>query len=76
MIPKIRTIITIFLIAIFIGGLFLVNKYLSANNLLFYSTGTNEKAFLDSTWEMSPREIERANNAILKPPQFDFSGIP
>lgn len=75
MMPKLRTTIIIFLITIFIGGLFLVNNYLSANNLLFYSTGTSEKAFLDSTWEMSPREIERANNTVLKPPRFDFRGI-
>lgn len=74
--PKLRPIINIFLIIILIAGLFLVDKYLSANNLLFYSTGTSEKAFLDSTWGMAPREIERANNTVLKPPRFDFTGMP
>jgi hypothetical protein len=47
-----------------IGGVIL-NAYLSNNNLLIYSTGTSDKAFLKATWKMSPREIERANNATL-----------
>ena len=28
--------------------------YLQANNLLFFATGTKEKAFLNTTWNMSP----------------------
>src|SRR5574341_1397190 len=47
-----------------IGGVIL-NAYLSDNNLLIYATGTSDKAFLKATWKMSPREIERANNATL-----------
>lgn len=31
--------------------------------MLFYATGTNDKAFMNSTWEMSVNEVERANNA-------------
>jgi hypothetical protein len=42
-----------------IGGVLFVS-YLKANNLLFFSTGTKEKAFLNTTWRMSPKEVERA----------------
>jgi len=41
------------------------NAYLSDHNLFIYGTGTSDKAFLKATWKMSPREIERANNASL-----------
>jgi hypothetical protein len=30
-----------------------------------YATGTNDKAFLNATWKMSPREIERENKTSL-----------
>lgn len=29
---------------------------------MFYATGTNDKALLNSTWEMSANEVERANH--------------
>jgi hypothetical protein len=42
-----------------------VNSYLSESNLFIYATGTTEKAFLNATWKMSPKEIERANHTCL-----------
>jgi len=35
------------------------------NNLLFFATGTKEKAFLNTTWRMSPKEVERASGSSL-----------
>jgi hypothetical protein len=52
-------------IALALYGGVIVNAYLSENNLFVYATGTSDKAFLKATWKMSPREIERANNASL-----------
>ena len=40
------------------GG-FILNKHLNATNRWPYATSTRDKAFLNSTWEMSPNEIER-----------------
>lgn len=40
--------------------------FLYDKNYLFFSTGTDKKAFLNSTWLMSENEIERANNTFLK----------
>lgn len=37
------------------------------NNGNTKSVATKEKAFLNSTWKMSPKEIERANKTYLKP---------
>jgi len=54
------------LVLIMISGLAL-NRYLAANNRLFYATGTKDKAFLNATWRMSRNEVERANNASLTP---------
>lgn len=45
----------------------LLNSYLSDNNLFIYATGTDDKAFLNATWKMSPRELERINNTTLSP---------
>jgi hypothetical protein len=45
-------------------GVFL-NIFLSENNFFIYATGTKDKAFLNTTWKMSPREIERANKTSL-----------
>jgi hypothetical protein len=42
-----------------------LHTHLKNNNLWFYATGTKDKAFLDSTWKMSYKEVERANNTIL-----------
>ncbi len=54
-----------------------INGYLKDEKLLFYATGTQYKAFLNSTWEMSEKEIERANDTYLRsePARFDFSGF-
>lgn len=46
-------------------GLYHINKYLRDNYFLIYSTGTSNKAFMNSTWQMSPKEIERANKTKL-----------
>ena len=46
--------------------------YIKDENLLIYATGTNEKAFLNSTWLMSPNEIRRANNAYLEKPEWEL----
>jgi len=54
--------VLIIIVAICFG---IVNKYLSGNHLLIYATGTNDKAFLNATWKMSPQEIERANKTSL-----------
>lgn len=50
-----------------ITGVISLNRYLAAENRLFYATGTNDKAFLNATWKMSPHEVERANHALLVP---------
>jgi hypothetical protein len=42
-----------------------LNSYLKKNHLLIYASGTSEKAFLNTTWKMSPNEIARANNTRL-----------
>jgi hypothetical protein len=42
-----------------------VNNYLSNKHFFVYATGTNDKAFLNTTWKMSPQEIERANKTTL-----------
>src|SRR6266446_6724451 len=47
-----------------LGGIWFVN-YLKMNNLLFFATGTKEKAFLNTTWRMSPKEVERATGLTL-----------
>lgn len=54
-----------------------INGYLEDEKLLFYATGTQYKAFLNSTWEMSEKEIARANNTYLnsEPTRLDFSGF-
>jgi hypothetical protein len=56
------TAITI--VGIVIAAIF-TNIYLRENKLLIYASGTGHKAFFNSTWKMSPREIERANNIKL-----------
>lgn len=53
-----------------------INYYLEDEKLLFYSTGTKHKAFLHSTWEMSEKEVERANNTFLFIPDYDFFDFP
>lgn len=57
----------LFLISTVIIGAFLlwINNDLKINNRFFYANGTKVKAFLNATWKMSPKEIERANNTYL-----------
>jgi len=49
-----------------ITGLFFVNKYWKNEKLFYYKKGTNKKAILNTTWNMSYKEVERANNCKLK----------
>jgi hypothetical protein len=56
-----------------------LNTYLSQTKRFPYSTGTTEKAFLNSTWKMSAQEIERANGMELGPPdhpEWEVIGAP
>lgn len=50
-------------------------NYLKKERLLFFATGTHIKAFLNSTWEMSQKEIERKNNDTLRPLSKDLDDI-
>jgi len=58
-------LIAVLLLALTVYAIYKLNIYLKNENLLIYATGTNEKAFLNSTWKMSPKEIERANKTNL-----------
>jgi hypothetical protein len=60
-------IATAILVLIALPGALILNRYLAANNYLFYATGTNDKAFLNATWKMSQHEVERANHTSLVP---------
>jgi len=66
---KFRTILKISLFSIAAIALLIfiiaINGYLKDEKLLFYATGTQYKVFLNSTWEMSEKEIERANDTHL-----------
>jgi hypothetical protein len=56
-----------FLLLVSIGtGFYLMNQHLKTEKLYFYETGTDKKAILNSTWNMSQKEVERANNTNLK----------
>jgi len=63
----IRLLFAVLLLALTVYGIYKLNIYLKNENLLIYATGSNEKAFLNSTWKMSPKEIERANKTSLIP---------
>ena len=65
-------------IALFAGVILVIGfAFIEHNNYLFYSTGINEKAFLNSQWLMSPNEIKRANSASLTAPEIEiFWGDP
>jgi len=69
---SLSVIVTISLLILTIA----IVDYLQDEKLLFYATGTQHKAFLNSTWEMSEKEIERANDTYLTiREEFDFSGF-
>ena len=59
-----------------ITGLYFLNSYLMSERLLIYAKGSDQKAILNSTWQMSIKEVERANNcklterAVPSPDQF------
>jgi hypothetical protein len=54
----------IFLICL-ITGLYFLNLQLKAERLFIYAKGSDQKAVLNSTWQMSIREVERANDCKL-----------
>ena len=62
-----RLVGAIVLATLLVFGGVLLNAYLKAENRFIYATGTGDKAFLQATWKMSPREVERANHAVLTP---------
>lgn len=62
---KLKIFVISFLIILVAVFSWFANKYLSENKFLMYATGTNDKAFLNATWKMSPQEIERANKTFL-----------
>ncbi len=66
--------ITTLVVLTVISGI-LVNAYLAKNYLFIYSTGTSDKAVLNTTWKMSQQEIERANKTTLSAPDIDLSGL-
>ncbi|MFP5081278.1 hypothetical protein [Pedobacter sp. JCM 36344] len=55
----------IVIIAIVVSFLFL-NEYWKEEKLFIHKTGYNKKAILNSTWNMSSKEVERANKLKLK----------
>ena len=73
---KLKRLIIIFTVITSFVLLLLVTHYLKINNLLFYATGSKEKTLLNSTWEMSPKEIKRSNNVNLKPAKVTFFNLP
>ena len=69
---KILALIVIIMVSIF--GLHSLNSYLKRESLLIYAKGTDQKAFLNATWEMTIREVERANGCPLSD-GYDFSAF-
>jgi 1,4-alpha-glucan branching enzyme len=55
-----------FIILFILIGVHYLNNYFKDNNIFLYATGSNDKAFLNSTWKMSKNEVERANETILE----------
>lgn len=49
-----------------VSGFLLLNKFFKEENLFIYETGMDKKAILNSTWNMSFKEVERANKIKLK----------
>lgn len=62
---KLKRFAIFFLVVVILVIIFGFNHYLRVNNLVFYATGSKDKAFLDVTWRMSPKEIERVNKTPL-----------
>lgn len=58
-----RILLISFVLSVIVG----INIYLRSNNLLFFASGTQLKAFINTTWEMSPKEVVRANSVTLIP---------
>lgn len=64
---KIKILKNLILIILTFTVIFGLDYYLRENNLLFYSIDTKERAFINTTWEMSPHEVQKANNVNLTP---------
>lgn len=67
---RMKRLISILIIILLFTMIFGLDYYLKKNNYLFYSNGTEEKAFIDATWGMSPNEVQRANNITLVPAKY------
>jgi hypothetical protein len=46
-------------------GLYFCNTHLKTERLFIYAKGSDQKAILNSTWQMSVKEVERVNNCEL-----------
>ena len=73
---KIKILKNLLLIVLTFAVIFGLDYYLRENNFLFYSSGTKERAFINATWEMSPHEVQRANNVNLTPAKNNFFNLP
>jgi hypothetical protein len=62
----VKLTISITIIVSSLLGLFYLNKHIKNENLLFYKTGSSKKAILNSTWNMSFKEVERVTEGKLK----------
>lgn len=65
MIKYLKFLGIVILVLIGISGILFLNHFLKEERLFIYAKGTKEKAFLNATWKMSVREVERANNCNL-----------
>ncbi len=60
------------MLALLIAGALIAGvKFMWEEKYLFFATGSMEKAILNSTWLMSPKEVSRSNNARLKKEDID-----
>jgi len=73
---KIKMLKNFLLIILVFSIIFGLDYYLRSNNLIFYSSGSHKKAFINATWEMSPNEVHRANKINLNPAQINLFNLP
>ncbi len=55
----------IILLIIVVFSIYRTNTYLNKERLFIYAKGTDKKAFINATWKMSIKEVERANECEL-----------
>lgn len=73
---KLKKIFIISNIMTALAFLLLLNYYLISKELLFYSPYSEKKAFFNSKWGMSPKEIEKENKVNLTPAKIVLFNIP